>query len=293
MKKGNLWTLLKSTRVERAFYIVSMILIPAAFANTINLDLLVLSICCVLLYSISGIHNSKRDKDHILPSYYKKFIVFLVLTALVLSLYNILILITVILSIFLGAFYNTISRKILFGDATVLGFTHAVIPIIASSLIVGLDLFSGAKIAVVFYVFIWVLGNARNQKDSKGDKKRKYVTYATLIENPRVLTKLFFNISFFIMLLVPLIFKVSMKYFVVLSFTFIIEVIILYLTDLKKDALAMQLARFTIILFSFALVFDKTTNLSIILSEVVLGLVFLLLIFQDLRKGFKIHKLVK
>jgi len=284
MKKGNLWTLLKSTRVERAFYIVSVILIPAAFANTVNFDLLVLSICCILLYSVSGIHNSKRDGDHLLPGYYKKFIVFLVLTALLLSMYNLVIFVTVIVSIFLGVVYNTFSRKILFGDATVLGFTHAAIPIIASSLIVKLDLMVGAKIAAVFYVFIWVLGNARNQKDSKGDKRRKYRTYVTVTKNPRVLTRLFFSLSFLIMILSSLIFKVSTNYLFVLSFAFVVEIIILYLTDLKKDVLAMQLARFTIILFSFALVLDKTTNIKLVLSQIILGILFLIIAFSSVKE---------
>lgn len=282
MKKGSFLTLLKATRIERAFYIVSLILVPAAFANILNKEIIVLSICCLLLYSVSGIHNAKRDKDYTLPRYYKKFMIFLIIITLLLSLIHWLIFLTVLIEMGLGLIYNTISRKILFGDATILGFTHAGVPVFVSSLLVGLGISFAFKISVFMYIFIWLLGNARNQKDAKQDKKRKYKTYATKLSNHRPLTKLFTQLSFFIMLLALLLFDLSIKYIFILSFIYIIEIIILYLTDLKEDVLAMQITRFTIILFSLAFVIDKTTDLYIIFIDIILAGLFILFILPDI-----------
>jgi hypothetical protein len=275
MDEGNIWTLLRATRAERSLYIVSMLLIPTAFANKITPDIFVLSLCCILLYSVSGIHNSKRDKDHPIPNYYKKVIVFLVFSSVLLSLYNIIIFLTVIISILLGIFYNTASRKILFGDATVLGFTHAAIPIISSSLLVGLSIATAIKLAVVFYAFIWILGNIRNQKDSKEDKKREYKTYATIIKNPRILTQIFIGLSFFIVSLSLIIFKLNPRSLIIFALISLIYIAINILTSLKKDVLAMQILRLVILLFSFMLVIGTTSNRIIVYFEIVLIILFL------------------
>ncbi len=284
MKKGNFLTLLKATRVERAFYIVSMILIPAAFASKITTEILVLSLCCILLYSVSGIHNSKRDKDHPLPGYYKKFMIFLVISTILLSLTNWIIFITVIIELILGIIYNTISRKILFGDATVLGFSHAAIPILASSLLLKLNFLLSLKLAGVLYVFIWLLGNARNQKDAKGDKKRGYKTYATILKDSRSMTKSFIRLSFLVMLISFLIFDLSSQYIAILCLIYFIHLIIFILTDMKKDALAMQITRLTIILFSLAFIIGKTSNYFIISLNLMLSFLFLIFIMPDIKK---------
>jgi len=287
MKKGNFLTLLRATRVERAFYIVSLILVPATFANKITADILILSICCILLYSVSGIHNAKRDKDFSLPEYYKKFMILLVISAILLSLTNLIIFITVIIELVLGLIYNTVSRKILFGDATVLGFTHAAIPVLASSLLVNLNFLLALKLAGILYIFIWLLGNARNQKDSKEDKKRGYRTYATILKDPRTVTKIFIRLSFFVMLISFLIFELSTKYIIVLCLIYLIHLIVFILTDMKKDILAMQITRLTIILFSLAFVIDKTSNYYIISLDLILALLFLIFITPDIKKFVK------
>lgn len=275
---SEIYLILKSSRIERALYIVSIMLIPAAFANAINDSLFRLAICILLLYSISGIHNAIKDKDYFISKYSKLVIAGLISIALLISMSNLIIFITCILELIFGVVYNTVSRKILFGDATVLGFSHAFLPTFAAGLLLNLDIGLILKISVFSYCFFWFIGTVRNQKDEKEDKKREYKTYATKFRYSRFLTKQFVHLYFFVMLLGAIIFDMGKNYLIIICLIYLFQMIILGLTEFKKDKTGMQIIRLVVILYAFAFTFEKATILELFYVYLILIIGFLFIV---------------
>ena len=114
--------LFRATRIERTLYILSLMIIPCAFVNRINVDVLLFALSCIFLYSSMGLFNAIKDKDYDLPRYAKLISLFLVFLSLLISFFNKIIFITFLLWLILGVIYNTIARKILFADAFILSF---------------------------------------------------------------------------------------------------------------------------------------------------------------------------
>ena len=182
VEKGGLdsfLNLLKATRVHRTLTGLSAVMVPVAFANRFDMDILFFCVSAILLYAGIGIHNAKKDNDYELPSYSHIAIIIILLASLAVSLKNMVIFATILAYLLLGFFYNNFSRFILFGDVTVLSFTHHTLPIISASILVGLDIFTTIKLSIFMFITFWFLIHIKNLKDAKDDKKRGYKTIAT------------------------------------------------------------------------------------------------------------------
>jgi len=175
--------ILKSSRIERMMPTITIILLPIAISSSINLNVVLLIICCLLIYSAASIHNGMKDNDLDLPKNSKYLVLFFLITAAILSFFDPIILITSISWVILGYLYNSHSRKVLFGDSSILAFTHYVLPFIASSLLISLSSSLIITISIVIYLVMWPIMNVKNVKDWRDDKERGYRTIMTNFKN--------------------------------------------------------------------------------------------------------------
>ncbi len=283
--------LLKATRIKRTLLILMVMLIPAAYSNKFPLTLLYLGLVAVLIYSAAGIHNAYKDKDYKLPQYSKKVILGIVLIALLLASLDKIILITSVIAIFLGYIYNTISRYIIFGDTFIAGLTHFVLPIIASSLLVGLSISTAFSLSILFYFLALCIGPTTNLKDIMEDKKRGYKTLVNSVNKPRTIAIILLNFSFIIVVLMYLFLGVKGLSLLWLIPAFLLELVTVKSIYESKLENALNLMRFYLITSFALLILILTSNKYLIFSSLsVLFIYFFTLLYGFRKLIFKRYK---
>lgn len=194
MKSKNLIQTLKSTRLIRTLIPLSFIFLTTATANTINTEIIILSISCILLYASGGILNATTDKDFKIRSAKKIFYTLIIITILI-SFHNKIILTTVILWIILNILYNKYSRKTLLTDTAILSLTHAILPILATAAILNLNIQTTFSLATFALIQTNLIFPMKNLNGIKEDKKRKYKTILTQFKYGKTITSALYNIS--------------------------------------------------------------------------------------------------
>ena len=283
--KNYFLNLLKATRIKRTLLILMVILIPAAYSNKFPLTLLLLGLVAVLIYSAASIHNAYKDRDYKLPQYSKKVILGIILIALLLASLNKIILITSIIAIFLGYIYNTTSRFIIYGDNLIAGLTHFVLPIIASSLLVGLSISTTFSLSILFYFLALCIGPVTNLKDIREDKKRGYKTLVNSVKKPRIIAIILLNFSFVIIVFLYLFLGVKGLNFLLLAPPFLLELATVKLIYENKLKNALNLMRFYLIASFALLILILTSDKYIIFSNLSILFVYLSTLFYDFRKS--------
>lgn len=290
MKKRNrkyFFNLLKSMRIYRVFPTLMVILVAASFADLISKDIIILGFVGILIYSSYGIHNALRDKDYFLPKYSKKVILVLLFIVFVTSILNRVIFLTAVIAISLGFIYNTFFRYLVLGDTTILTITHYVLPFFSSSVLLGLDLDFAIKFSGALFFVFWFLLPIKNLKGIQEDRKRKYRTLTTVFKNGKLITFIFFWISFVLMIGSYFLFELKHSYLFVLLFIFILSVIIsLGIFSDKKETL--WIARGITLIFLFGIIISSTKYLLIIWSGLGIIVLYLsVLIFKIQKKNGK------
>jgi len=270
----NLSNILKAFRLERPLIPLSSIMLVVAFTNHLNLAVIILMVCCILMYAVGGLINAKIDNDYKVSHAYL-IIFFIFSLSLILSFFNYIILLTVLASFLLGFAYSKYSRFFIFGDSIVLGLTHSTLPIISSALLLGLGFLLTMKLTTFMFFSIALVAPMKNLRGIKDDKKRKYKTLMTKYKNGKKITNLLLDIYLVLLFLAYFIFKLSNKFLFIFSILLMLGFFINYLMANKKEVKAYQLARLVIILFSFAIVFDKVTTILPLLISLALIFTYL------------------
>jgi 4-hydroxybenzoate polyprenyltransferase len=262
--------LIKAARFERSLMPASYILIPVALANKITFDISILIICCILGYAIGGLINAKADKDFVTTGINTAILSTLIL-ATIISLYNIIITITLLVSFIMGYIYSKPSRNILFGDSIILSITHVAIPIISAALILNLNVVTILPLTLAIMIFYTTIDQMSNLNGIKGDKENKYKTLMTLCKNGKLYTHLLMNISFLVAFAIYFLFDFSNKFLLIILLLFSIETIMNYFMNSKREIEAYGLMRLITIIFPFAFICEWAHDIRIFL----IGLIFI------------------
>jgi len=279
-KSGNFFNILKAMRVYRILPSLTVILVSAGFANKINKEIFLLGIISVLIYSAASIHNAFRDKDFSFTKNYWVVSFGILLLALSLSFTNIIIFMTAITSIFLGFFYNTISRFLLLGDTTILAITHFALPSFAASLLLSLDTNFAFSLAGFMFMGFWFILPIKNLKDYKSDKKRGYKTLVTVLKNGKAITIFLFAVSFLFMTLGFFLFELSPVFLGIIFINMCLGVFIIRNVSLNKDGRALDLTRMVILLFLIGLIISSSFNFKIIFLALSFAFTYLFLLIK-------------
>src|SRR3989339_7861 len=280
-KERGLTELLFSTRIKRTLPILTGLLLPAAYANKFPPELLILSLVIVLIYSAASIHNAYKDNDYNLPKYSKTIIIILIILAILFASLNKIILITSILAIFLGYIYNTTARYIIFGDGLIAGLTHYVLPIIASSLLVGLNKEIIIQISIIVYFIAICMGPITNLKDIKEDRKRGYKTLVNTVKNPFTVAAILFEMQFLFILILYFFFSLSYINLILLLPVYILKIFITTKIYQQKSKEALNYLRLYLILSFTFLILSLTNNLYIIMQNLIILILYLITIIYS------------
>ena len=248
-------------------------LLPAAFVNSWSFGIVLLSSACVLTYCGASLHNSIQDRDHLLPGYAKALAFALPVVALVVSYQNKVVFFTVLAWIALGLLYNTVSRKIVLGDISVLGITHLAIPVISSGIILGMELAQLLKIAVYLYAIFLFLGSMKNIKDTESDKARGYKTFSTVLPKGEHLTKVLAGSASLLMLASYFVLGLSYRFLVLFA---VIVTLKLYSFTIKDKGTGFSLFKYSFVLFLLSIILDKTQVPAIILTGTAYSFIYLM-----------------
>lgn len=274
-KESNLINLIKATRIKRTLTILTIILIPAAYKNTLPIEILTLATIIILIYSASSIYNAYKDNDYKLPKYSKKIILTLTLTALILALTNKTIFTISIIAIILSYIYNTSARFIILGDTFIAGLTHFVLPLLTSSIIVEMQITKVIPLSIALYSTAICIGPVTNLKDIEEDKKRNYKTLVNSIKNPFSTTGLIFEITFISIALIYLFLEINNPIFLLIPI-FILKILVTNKIYNKKPRQALNLLRLYLISAFLILIFNLTTNIKIISAGTTILIIYIL-----------------
>jgi 4-hydroxybenzoate polyprenyltransferase len=276
--------LLKATRAYRVLPTLMIILVSASFANAINNKIIILGLAATIIYSAYGIHNAVRDNDYLLPKYSKKVIIGLLIFSLLISLADKVIFLTSLAAIFLGVAYNTVSRRILFGDTTILAITHYALPSFSASILLGVDKNSALLLSGFMFITFWFLLPVKNLKNVKEDSERGYKTPA-MLKHGRTIILVLFGISLLIISSAYFLFDLSSIYLLVLLLIFILGTLVIRDIFREKEISALKIARLIILIFLLGLIIEKTTNLSIISSTLFLFFMYIIFLTANFHKN--------
>ena len=266
---------------------LSAMLIPAALADKINADVFILSLVCLLTYCGASIHNAIRDNDYPLPDYAKYPTYIFHGLAFAFACTNMIIFFTLITWILLGVVYNTIARRVIFGDITLLGLTHLAIPMISSSLLLGYPLLESMFAAAYIYALFLLLGNMKNIKDAESDKKRGYKTINTITKNGEHITRYLAGIAWAMMLLALFIFDLSYRFLILFI---AITALAIYSFSISNKAEGFHIFKLAFIAFLFSMIIDKTNNIAIITTGAAYCIIYLIPVIAKQISGTKIKK---
>ncbi len=258
MRWSDILNIIKAARFERSLIPISYIMIPVAIINKINLDIFLLMISCTLMYAVGGLINAKVDEDY--PTKYLTITSWVFLfTAITISLHNLIITITILISFIIGFIYNKYSRHILFGDSLALATTHIAIPMISSALILGI--FSKIMTLTPYLMLaLAIITPMKNLNGVEADKKRKYKTLMTILKNGKTPTHILMKLYFIVAFSAFFFFNLTKKFLIIIVILFFIQIIMDICMTSKKEVEAYGLVRLVIISLPFAFVFDKAIN---------------------------------
>lgn len=285
--------ILIATRVKRASYAPLSIFSAASFINILNIDIIFLAIISLFVYSIGGLYNAKRDNDYKIKEKHFYITVFiLVFISLGLSLVNLKILLLMLFAIFLVICYNTIGRKILYGDIFIAGLTHIFIPFMGTLWILNADLLQYIPYALIPTLSFILIVNVKNIIGFKKDKKRGYVTLMTKFYNGKTLMKISSLIGLFIIISFPLIFNLKLNIFLII---FILGIFIFLIRDIGflEGKRATSLARLIIVIILFGYLIENQAILIINLLFLLSGALFIKEGLIALINGLKTLKIYK
>lgn len=289
---SKLRSLIKAARIYRTLPVLMVMMVSVAFANYFTKSIMYLALTCVLIYAAAGLHNAIKDKDYILPNYSKFVIIFLVVITIIISLQDLIVFFTGIAWIFLGLIYNTITRRVLFGDATILSVTHFALPSFSSSLLLGIDKSFALTLAGFMFITTWFIIHSKNLKDTMDDKKRGYRTLTTIIKSGKTITIILLWFSFIPMLFAYFLFNLTTIYLLILFFIFILGLIITKNILKSKEDFALKLARVIVMLFLFGLIASKAVDIKIVFFALCLFFVYGLFLIASVVKYLKSSKWV-
>ncbi|MBW2984305.1 UbiA family prenyltransferase [Candidatus Woesearchaeota archaeon] len=273
--------LLKATRVYRTLQILMAMMIPTAFANTINKEVILLGISCILIYSAAGIHNAIRDKDYVMPLYSKKVMFTLLCAGLIISLSNHIIFFAAMAGILLGLSYNTFSRHILFGDSTILAITHYTLPCFSASLLLKQDVRLTVALTGFMFLTFWFLMHSKNLKDTEDDAKRGYKTLTTIGRNGKTISIMLLMPGFLSMFLAYFMFNLTNRFLAVFSIVFILQAVAIKQIISNENQSAVKLIRLLMMLFLFGIIIDRASSIKVILIPAFSFLSYLALLLTN------------
>lgn len=274
--ESNILQLFRSTRLKRILPILIVILIPAAYKDILKIEVMFLFLIVAFIYSASSIFNAYKDNDYDLPSYFPMIILILLFLSILMAMTNYILLIGTFSAIVLGYIYNTHARFIVFGDGIIAGLTHYAIPILISSLLVGLDIGLSLTFSSIFYLLAISIGPITNLKDIEKDKILGYKTIVTLTKNPYAVSITFLNISFILIFVLYIMIGIESYSLLSLIPIFLLEKNIETKIQDKKSELALNLLRLYLILSFMFLIILLTTSFYILLISSSILLVYLL-----------------
>lgn len=262
-----------------------LILLGIALKNKINTEIIFLTLSMILIYSSAGIHNSIKDKE-ILPKNKEKLILFLpLILAIIISLQNRILFLATFLWISLGLTYNTISRKILFMDITLISITHYIIPLSFSLILLGEPIPQAIKTGIIVTITFWFFFQIKNIKGKKEDKNLNYKTLSTVYKNGDTLSVI--SSIFSIILLTTLQFQLDVH--MILIFTTVLIYISGIKTIKKDEEKSLNLFRLLYIFSIFSLI-TTTKNIEIILASSIIPIIFSIKILTKNDKVTKQHR---
>jgi len=267
-----------------------VLLVSVVFVNKITKEVILLAITGIMLYAAASIHNAIRDSDYQLPKYSRYTILFLIFVALSISVLNPVILITALLWVLLGFFYNTVARFILFGDATVLAITHFFLPSLSASILLGLEFKFTLQLAAFMFFTFWFIIHSKNLKDTLNDKKRGYKTLTTMTKNGKRIAIIFLGISFAFMLVAYFLFNLTKLYWVFLSIIYILGPIAIIHIIKNKEDFAVLLIRGVMLLFLFGLIISKAIDIRIVLFALSLCFIYGIILIKGLISPIQIYR---
>jgi 4-hydroxybenzoate polyprenyltransferase len=267
-----------------------VMMLPTAFANGINKEVFLLGICCVLVYSVAGIHNAIRDKDYVVPKYAKKIMLIVLATAMIIALSDYIIFLTVLAWIILGFLYNTVSRYVLFGDSTILAITHYTLPCFSAALLLDLNFKLTFTLTGFMFVTFWFLMHSKNLKDTSDDKKRGYKTLTTLYKHGKSISITLLVIGFLSMFFAYFLFNLANKFLLVYLIVLILQITAIRLIIGNKGQPAVKIIRLLMMLFLLGIIFDKASDISVLLIPFSLFFTYLILL---LTKSISREKYIK
>lgn len=277
--------LIKSTRVHRTLTALTAIMVPVAFAGFINKDIFILFSVCMLTYAAAGVQNAIKDKDYEVPlKAAKVFSGICLLGAAYLALQNMIVFITFAAWIILGLFYNTIARKMMFGDVTVLAITHHTLPTFSAALILGMPVSEAGALSAFMFVTFWFIIHLKNLKDANDDLVRGYKTITTERKDGTLLTKVLFEISVMLIFSAYFLFELSYVYLWAVLGVILLKAVILYLVDVEKHENALNVMRLMVIVFLGGMILDKTRDFLILGISGALAFAYLVFLAGDVVK---------
>ena len=211
-------------------------------------------------------------------------IVVILIIATLISLKNLIITATLLFSFIMGHIYSKPSRYVLFGDSIILSITHVAIPIISASLILKISLLDIIPLTILSMIFYTTIDQMSNLNGIETDKQNRYKTLMTMSKSGKLYTHLLMNISFTVALAIDLIFKLSNRFLVIIFLLFIIEIIMNYLMNSRKEIHAYGLMRLVTIIFPFAFVFEWASDIRIFLISWIFIEIYLVYYFANYKK---------
>ncbi|MBN2367635.1 hypothetical protein JXC34_01350 [Candidatus Woesearchaeota archaeon] len=276
MEKGGvvpgLLDLVRASRVDRTLFGLSAVMVPVAVSGSMNYDVFIFCICCILLYSVFGIHNGLKDRDYRLPSCTKKVLLVLGGFTVAVSLMRVPIFISQLMYLFLGYFYNTSSRKILLMDSTVLSITHYLLPVFFSALVLGLSMKQAVYLSMYFFIVSLFYMPLKNIRGAEEDKSRGYKTLPSMFRKGVQMTFMAMSVSFILMFLGYFLFDLFVIYLLFLAVIIVLGIVMVYLCHNGDIILMAKLFRFVDVFFCFAFVASSSTSMIVVTISFLLAL---------------------
>ncbi|MBS3130890.1 UbiA family prenyltransferase [Candidatus Woesearchaeota archaeon] len=283
--------LLKATRAYRTLTPLMVMLVSVAFAGKLNMGIAALMLANILIYSGASIHNAVRDNDFRMPHYSGKVSTALFIAAIAISFSDKIMLAAALLWIALGFFYNTLSRKILFGDSAVISVTHFAIPSMSASLMAGASIKSSVPLAAFFMLIGFLITQTKNLKDRESDKKRDYATLATRFSSGTKMTKALLTASFVAMMSSYFIFGLSANYIFYSAALAVILFFSLSKISKNEEGIALMLTRMALLVFMLSLILEKTSDFMVISAALAMCYIYIVVIsagrMRDMAAGAK------
>ena len=281
----NLLGLVKATRVYRIIPTLMILLICSSFAGELTREIFLFGMVLVLCYSVAGIQNAISDKDWKISRHYKIAIVFLLMLAFFVSLFNKIILVAFFVFIVSGIIYNKFSRFILFGDTTLMSFTHFVLPCIFSGLLLNLDKCLIIKLSIFLFAVAWLIFPSKNLKESEKDKKLGYKTLNTVFRRGEIVCLLFLVFSLVPLTFVYFLFEMSYVYFLFIGIILILQILVILCVLENKNEVALKIGRMILIVSLFGFLISISDNILILFSAGILSFFYFLSLIVNIFWG--------